>query len=430
MAPQKRKQPHDGRSEASVADVAYDAPVRRSTRQHPDVGAAPEHHQSRSGRRRQNAVEKSSSSSKAAVVSHSVATVQPRTTRRRAAVGSESGPEAEVSGQQEQDDEATRAVAAAAAIEALTVVSSESSASKENLRPASPPGDGEKTRIVQSKSNRHRARRDVHAHTHAHAQARSRSPPQPKLRQSSPSLSQSRVLAPRPSQQPPRPVPAAFSSGSASSAGANPITPKRTQTNKPKILKTPGTPHSDRNIDTIVFGNTCFKAWYPSYYGKDVLGDAPTHVGGGNAKMGGGKRDPPMLDRLYICPCCFKYSKDMVPWRKHVRCCEAKAFVPGTKVYTHPRHSTSGTKLHTHTRLTSPSPAVMAKGKGKSRFDNSNQPADGPMLNEGEWSVWEVDGERDKVCYRPCPPTSSVPKLTTRTAVLPESLPVREALPR
>lgn len=241
--------------------------------------------------------------------------------------------------------------------------------------------------MAELKSQRHRAWRD--AHTHAHA--RSRSPPQPKIRQSSPSSAQSRVLAPRPSQQPVRSIPTAFSSGSASAAGAIPITPKRSQTNKPKIPKTPGTPHSDRNVDSVVFGNTCFRAWYPSYYGKDVLGDASTHAAGGNAKIGGGKRDPPMLDRLYICPCCFKYSKDMMPWRKHVRRCEAKAFVPGTKVYTHPRHSTSVTKPRM--RSASPGHVATAKGKGKSRGDNGNQPADG----EGEWSVWEVDGERDKL---------------------------------
>lgn len=400
MPPQKRKQPHDGRPEIAVAD----APVRRSTRQHPDAGAAPED-QFTSGRRRQNAAEKSTTrevpgpttrvekvgASKAVSSGHSAATIQARTTRRRTAAGSGSGLEAEASEQQEYgDDDNDKAIAAAA------VVSSASSASKENVRPPTPPGDGETRHVAQSKtkSYRHQARRDAHA--------RSRSPPQPTLRQSSPS--QSRVLAPRPSQQPVRSIPVAFSSGSASSAGAVPITPKRTQTNKPKIPKTPGTPHSDRNIDTIVFGRTCFKAWYPSYYGKDVLGDVPTHVGGANAKIGGGKRDPPMLDRLYICPCCFKYSKDMMPWRKHVRCCETKAFVPGTKVYTHPRHSTSVAKPRT--RSTSPSPVVTAKGKGKSRGDNSNQPVDGPTPNEGEWSVWEVDGERDKVCCYPSHATS------------------------
>ncbi|KAI1111181.1 acyl-CoA N-acyltransferase [Nemania sp. NC0429] len=414
MAPQKRKQPHDGGSETPVA--ATDAPVRRSTRQHPDVvvGAAPAH-QLRSGRRRQNAADveppqpqprprprpvsrvekagapRSAAAAAAAAVavasSHTVATIQTRITRRRAAAGSGSALVAEVSKQEKVDHDHGRNIDDIDGAVAAAIVSPISSASKENIRPATPPGDEEKRRIAQSKSYRQRARRD------AHTSARSRSPPQPKLRQ--PSSSQPRALAQKPSQQPTRSIPAAFGSASASPAGAIPITPKRAQGNKPKISKTPGTPHSDRNIDTIVFGNTCFKAWYPSYYGKDVIGDASAHAGGANAKIGGGKRDPPMLDRLYICPCCFKYSKDVVPWRKHVRCCEAKAYVPGTKVYTHPRHSTSITRPQI--RSTSPGLAMTTKGKGKSRGDTSDQPPDGPMLNEGEWSVWEVDGEKDKL---------------------------------
>ncbi|KAJ8123771.1 hypothetical protein ONZ43_g348 [Nemania bipapillata] len=116
---------------------------------------------------------------------------------------------------------------------------------------------------------------------------------------------------------------------------------------------------------------------------------------GGNTKIGGGKREPSMLDRLYICPCCFKYSKEMIPWWRHVQYCEKKAFVPGTKIYTHPRHSKAVSKSHTNPAL--PNSIGTGKGKGKSKGDNNrgDQLANEAVLSEGEWSVWEVDGEKD-----------------------------------
>jgi len=67
----------------------------------------------------------------------------------------------------------------------------------------------------------------------------------------------------------------------------------------------------------VVLGDISFRAWYPSYYGKDVLGDASVtsggkaNPGGGGAKIGGGKKDKEvLLDRLFVCPSCFKYSKE------------------------------------------------------------------------------------------------------------------------
>ncbi|KAJ2972063.1 hypothetical protein NUW58_g9261 [Xylaria curta] len=189
-----------------------------------------------------------------------------------------------------------------------------------------------------------------------------------------------------------RPIAAATESGPTPAAAAT-TTPSRSQPKKSKVSKAPGTPRSDRNIDTIVFGDTSFKAWYPSYYGKEVLGDGSANVGGGHAKIGGAKRDTPPLARLYVCPCCFKYSKEVVPWSKHVQYCGRKAFVPGTKVYTHPRHLKTVSKPSTDSASTSP--AGSAKGKGKSTLHNGNLLTGDAVTNEGEWSVWEVDGEKD-----------------------------------
>ena len=162
-------------------------------------------------------------------------------------------------------------------------------------------------------------------------------------------------------------------------------------------MKPPPTPRSDRNIDKIVLGNICFKAWYPSYYGKEVLGDVSGNAGGGKdvggARMGGGKRDPPMLDRLYVCPCCFKYSKELVSWWEHVRCCERKGLVPGRKVYTHPK----GTGVRkVKSVAVDPAPAGV-RGKGKKKVD-IEPPVIGQKLDEeGVWSIWEVDGEDERV---------------------------------
>ncbi|KAI0814031.1 acyl-CoA N-acyltransferase [Xylaria sp. FL0064] len=385
MAPQKRKHPHDGGSGAERS--MPDAPRRRSTRQHPDAGVEPEH-QSRNGRIRADASEKPSREEVA----------RPTSRTRKG--------DAPKQQQQQKAEAATATAIAPTAISTRTMRHTKATAgphpgpeatsvppvAKENVRPPTPTDKG-KERVApapapaQSKPSRHRQRARSRSRSPPH------SPPQPKMRRPS-STSQPHTFVSRPSQRPARPMPAPASPSSAApTSSAMTPTPKRTPSNKNKVSKPPGTPRSDRNIDQVVFGNTCFKAWYPSYYGKEVLGDVSANVGGGNAKMGGGKRDhPSMLDRLYICPCCFKYSKEMVPWRKHVRYCEAKAFVPGTKIYTHPRHSK--TIRIPRMNSTEASPTGTAKNKGKSKSDGSDQSADTAM-SEGEWSVWEVDGGKD-----------------------------------
>jgi hypothetical protein len=171
------------------------------------------------------------------------------------------------------------------------------------------------------------------------------------------------------------------------------------------------TERTDRNIDKVVLGNICFRAWYPSYYGKDVLGEVAgngTQGGKGStngvhgtqvnsdpkeAASGGkapGRRErekSPMLDRLYVCPCCFKYSKELVTWWEHVQGCERMAFIPGKKIYIHP-------KDHGAVSVASaPSPKV-TRGK---RGSFGAKVVEEKILNEGEWSVWEVDGEKDVV---------------------------------
>ena len=181
----------------------------------------------------------------------------------------------------------------------------------------------------------------------------------------------------------------------------------------------------ERNIDKVMLGDICFRAWYASYYGKEVLGDtsgSSTTKGGKFAKTNGasaavphhhphhhhhqpssdakddaggakahGRRDrdnhPPMLDRLYVCPCCFRYSRELVTWWEHVRWCERRGVVPGNKIYTHPKGK--------RTVLVPAGPAPK-QGKGK-RGSVGQKMVEEVVQDEGEWSIWEVDGETDVV---------------------------------
>ncbi|KAI9147708.1 Histone acetyltransferase [Paramyrothecium foliicola] len=169
---------------------------------------------------------------------------------------------------------------------------------------------------------------------------------------------------------------------------------------KPPTLTAPEKPppRADRNIDKVVFGNLCFRTWYPSYYGKEVLGDLSSNARGGSkdsAVDAGGK--PPskkdrdhhhMLERLYVCPSCFKYSKELVAWWGHVRACESQGFVPGRKIYVHPR----GTR-----KVLIPYDGSKGPGPKKRRGDGGIRYIEQVVQDEGEWSIWEVDGEKDGV---------------------------------
>lgn len=161
----------------------------------------------------------------------------------------------------------------------------------------------------------------------------------------------------------------------------------------------------DRNIDKVVFGNVCFSTWYHSPYGTEALGEISGNsvkANGINGIQDGGSKEEALsnpnrktkeerLDRLYVCPSCFKYSKELVPWWQHVHQCEKRGWVPGRKIYTHPQDR--------RTRQMPPSgaSAPLTRGPGRKRkaLDDVPYTFEGEAEGQGEWSIWEVDGEEE-----------------------------------
>jgi hypothetical protein len=83
----------------------------------------------------------------------------------------------------------------------------------------------------------------------------------------------------------------------------------------------------ERNIDNVVFGDVTFKAWYPSWYPKEIIGEKALSC------TGDGKGPGITVGELYVCRRCFGYSKVLVEWVRHCRCCERE--IPGQRIYTY-----------------------------------------------------------------------------------------------
>jgi hypothetical protein len=131
-----------------------------------------------------------------------------------------------------------------------------------------------------------------------------------------------------------------------SQAPAPPPAPSRTEEkDREKAL--------ERNIDNVVFGDRMFRAWYPSWYPKEIIGEKALS----DAKAVG-----IVVQTLYVCKKCFGYGKEVHDWARHCQRCEKE--LPGTRVYLH------------------------GAGEGKSE-------------KECVWSVWEVDGGVDTVSPNP-----------------------------
>lgn len=163
----------------------------------------------------------------------------------------------------------------------------------------------------------------------------------------------------------------------------------------------------DRNIDKVVFGNVCFSTWYHSPYGTEAFGEISGNSTSANGVIGiqdGGNKEEALsnpnrktkeerLDRLYVCPSCFKYSKELVPWWQHVHQCERKGYVPGRKIYTHPQRPTRSAP--TSGGAVAPTAGTKGSGRKRKASDAASYSFEEEAEDQGEWSIWEVDGEEE-----------------------------------
>lgn len=197
--------------------------------------------------------------------------------------------------------------------------------------------------------------------------------------------------APQPSQPQPQPQQRPKPS---QQRGPNPKSPQKEGADPEKTGSRP-----DRNIDKVVLGKRVFSTWYPSYFalsetsgngGKSASGSKAGSNSNGSkdgAKDEGGskatsrKDRDKKIDRLYVCPCCFKYSKELVPWWQHVHVCERRAFIPGEKIYVHPKGK----------RTKQISLGTVSKGLGRKKRGAIEE----VIEDQGEWSIWVVDGEKE-----------------------------------
>jgi len=124
-----------------------------------------------------------------------------------------------------------------------------------------------------------------------------------------------------------------------------------------------------------------FPAWYPSWYPKEIIGE----------KALDGKGMGITVKELFVCKRCFGYSKEVLEWVRHCRCCER--WVPGRRVYVH------------------------GGVNGEEREEG-----------RGGYSVWEVDGEVETVSYPSLLSEEFI--LISDLVVLSKPLTIRKTLPR
>jgi hypothetical protein len=85
--------------------------------------------------------------------------------------------------------------------------------------------------------------------------------------------------------------------------GQHDVSPFNGRTRSPTSTSKPA---MEPNVKEVVLGNLWINTWYPSFYSEELVGK--------------------VLDRLYVCQWCFKYTKNLVPYIDHT--------VSGTKLYT------------------------------------------------------------------------------------------------
>lgn len=133
------------------------------------------------------------------------------------------------------------------------------------------------------------------------------------------------------------------------------------------------------NVLNVVLGNLLIKPWYPSFYPEDLVGK--------------------VVDRLYICAACFRYSKELMPYLAHMVCIKHSALI------------LLNTKL---------------MQKGKKVCPQKELPPPGTLIyRTKDHMIYEVDGEEHKVRHLPLSKYTS--RLMRETAILSEPVPLCEA---
>lgn len=74
-------------------------------------------------------------------------------------------------------------------------------------------------------------------------------------------------------------------------------------------------------------------------------------------------------------------------WWDHVRICRERGYMPGRKIYVHPKGER---------KVMVPAEGGEKSGKGR-KGSGSAKMVEEVVRDEGEWSIWEVDGEKDVV---------------------------------
>ena len=117
---------------------------------------------------------------------------------------------------------------------------------------------------------------------------------------------------PRTSQPPYPPISALMATITASHG---PTLPPKSPTKSTKSSKSNPKPSTDPNVLEVVFGSLLIKPWYPSFYPEELVGRK--------------------VERLMVCQWCFKYTVELLPFLKHLKCCSWRhGTPPGERIYT------------------------------------------------------------------------------------------------
>ncbi|KAI9753614.1 MAG: hypothetical protein M4579_005078 [Chaenotheca gracillima] len=114
--------------------------------------------------------------------------------------------------------------------------------------------------------------------------------------------------------------------------------------------RSPRSGSGERNILKVVLGDLLFETWYGSFYPDELVsggaaGGRASAVGqpaggGGAAKAAGAGGGDVVVERLYVCRWCFRYSRELMPYMGHVKMCpEKEEGPPGFMIYSHDAYS-------------------------------------------------------------------------------------------